>query len=53
MLETKISSNLVNYNEDKITLKDLADKYAISVERVRQLEKSALDRLKGVLQESE
>ncbi|NBV28609.1 sigma-70 family RNA polymerase sigma factor [bacterium] len=41
------------YNEDKITLKDLADKYAISVERVRQLEKSALDRLKGVLQESE
>jgi RNA polymerase sigma-32 factor len=38
------------YTDDKATLKDLADKYTISVERVRQLEKNALVRLKKLLQ---
>lgn len=33
--------------EDKTTLQDLADKYSISAERVRQLEKNALNKLKN------
>ena len=33
-------------NEEKNTLQDLADKYKISAERVRQLEKIAMDKLK-------
>lgn len=33
--------------EDKTTLQDLADKYQISAERVRQLEKNALNKLKA------
>jgi RNA polymerase sigma-32 factor len=33
--------------EDKTTLQDLANKYNISAERVRQLEKNALNKLKG------
>lgn len=38
-------------DEDKATLQDLADKYEISAERVRQLEKNALTKLKGVISE--
>ena len=34
-------------NEDKTTLQDLANKYEISAERVRQLEKNALNKLKA------
>lgn len=37
--------------EDKATLQQLADKYQISAERVRQLEKNALNKLKGVITE--
>lgn len=37
--------------EDKSTLQDLADKYQISAERVRQLEKNALNKLKGGIAE--
>lgn len=33
-------------SDDKTTLQDLADKYQISAERVRQLEKNALNKLK-------
>ncbi|WP_448549472.1 RNA polymerase sigma factor RpoH [Thalassotalea fusca] len=36
-------------DEDKSTLQDLADKYQISAERVRQLEKNALNKLKGAM----
>ena len=36
-------------NEDKTTLQDLADKYQISAERVRQLEKNALNKLKNTM----
>lgn len=36
-------------NEDKSTLQDLADKYQISAERVRQLEKNALTKLKNAM----
>jgi len=36
-------------DEDKTTLQELADKYQISAERVRQLEKNALSKLKGVI----
>jgi len=36
-------------DDDKSTLQDLADKYKISAERVRQLEKNALNKLKGAM----
>lgn len=36
-------------NEDKATLQELAKKYQISAERVRQLEKNALGKLKGAM----
>jgi RNA polymerase sigma-32 factor len=35
--------------EDKTTLQDLANKYQISAERVRQLEKNALSKLKNTM----
>ena len=35
--------------EDKTTLQDLANKYQISAERVRQLEKNALNKLKNTM----
>jgi RNA polymerase sigma-32 factor len=35
--------------DDKSTLQELADKYEISAERVRQLEKNALSKLKGAM----
>ncbi len=37
-------------DEDKLTLQDLADKYQVSAERIRQLEKNALQKLKAALQ---
>ncbi len=36
-------------NESKLTLQELANKYKISAERVRQLEKNALTKLKNVM----
>lgn len=33
-------------NESKLTLQDLADKYKVSAERIRQLEKTAMDKLR-------
>jgi len=36
-------------NEDKTTLQELANKYQISAERVRQLEKNALNKLKNTM----
>lgn len=36
-------------NEDKTTLQELANKYQISAERVRQLEKNALNKLKTTM----
>ena len=38
-------------NEEKLTLHELADKYQISAERVRQLEKNAMDKLKAAFVE--
>lgn len=38
-------------NDDKATLQELADKYNISAERVRQLEKIALQKLKTTIEE--
>jgi RNA polymerase sigma-32 factor len=35
--------------DDKVTLQDLADTYGISAERVRQLEKNAMNKLKTAL----
>jgi RNA polymerase sigma-32 factor len=35
--------------DDKVTLQDLADTYGISAERVRQLEKNAMNKLKAAL----
>ncbi|MAV27787.1 MAG: RNA polymerase sigma factor RpoH [Gammaproteobacteria bacterium] len=35
--------------EDKVTLQVLADRYGVSAERVRQLEKNALGKLKNIL----
>jgi RNA polymerase sigma-32 factor len=37
-------------NDDKVTLQDLADKYQVSAERIRQLEKMAMQKLRGVLE---
>ena len=37
-------------SDDKATLQDLADKYGISAERVRQLEKMAMDKLKDLME---
>ena len=37
-------------SEEKITLQELADKYDVSAERIRQLEKNAMKKLKGVLE---
>lgn len=39
-------------NEQKSTLHDLADKYQVSAERIRQLEKNAMNKLKEALQDS-
>lgn len=39
-------------DESKLTLQDLADKYQISAERVRQLEKQAMQKLKVAFEES-
>ena len=38
-------------NEDKVTLQNLADIYGISAERVRQLEKNAMNKMKAALAE--
>jgi RNA polymerase sigma-32 factor len=38
-------------SDDKATLQDLADKYGISAERVRQLEKMAMEKLKSAMLE--
>ena len=35
--------------EDKATLHELADKYGVSAERIRQIESSALGKLKGFM----
>ncbi len=37
-------------NDNKATLQDLADKYQVSAERIRQLEKNAMQKLKAALQ---
>ncbi len=37
-------------DDSKITLQDLADKYNVSAERIRQLEKNAMKKLKDVLE---
>ena len=39
-------------DEDKLTLQALADKYQISAERIRQLEKNAFNKLRQLLKES-
>jgi RNA polymerase sigma-32 factor len=38
-------------NDDKVTLQNLADKYGISAERVRQLEKVAMQKLKEAMEQ--
>ncbi|MDR3490682.1 MAG: RNA polymerase sigma factor RpoH [Gammaproteobacteria bacterium] len=38
-------------SDDKTTLQDLADKYNVSAERIRQLEKSAMQKLKTAMEE--
>jgi RNA polymerase sigma-32 factor len=37
-------------SESKATLHDLADKYGVSAERIRQLEKNAMNKVKAILQ---
>lgn len=36
-------------NDDKVTLHDLAAKYSVSAERIRQLEKNAMDKIKAYM----
>ena len=38
--------------EDKATLHELADKYGVSAERIRQLEKNAMKKVKGMMEEA-
>jgi RNA polymerase sigma-32 factor len=38
--------------EDKATLHDLAAKYNVSAERIRQIEKMAMDKLKGLIEQN-
>ena len=40
-------------NDGKLTLQDLADKYQVSAERIRQLEKNAMKKLKKALKDRE
>ncbi len=40
-------------NDDKATLQELADKYQVSAERIRQLEKNAMQKLKVALEQVE
>jgi len=40
-------------NDGKLTLQELADKYQVSAERIRQLEKNAMNKLKKALKERE
>lgn len=40
-------------DEDKLTLQDLADKYQISAERVRQLEKNAMQKLRAAFEDED
>jgi RNA polymerase sigma-32 factor len=40
-------------NDEKATLQDLADKYHVSAERIRQLEKIAMEKLKVAMQKEE
>ncbi len=35
--------------EDKVTLQELADRYGVSAERIRQLEKNAINKLKALM----
>jgi RNA polymerase sigma-32 factor len=37
-------------NDDKATLHDLADKYNVSAERIRQLEKNAMNKVKAMME---
>jgi len=37
-------------SDDKMTLRDLADRYQVSAERIRQLEKSAINKLRNALE---
>lgn len=37
-------------SDDKMTLQDLADRYQVSAERIRQLEKSAINKLRNALE---
>jgi len=39
-------------DEEKATLQELADKYHVSAERIRQLEKMAMQKLKVALENS-
>lgn len=45
-----IHARWLNDDEEKLTLQDLADKYQISAERVRQLEKNAMNKLRNALE---
>ena len=37
--------------EEKTTLQELADKYQVSAERIRQLEKTAMQKLRAAIEE--
>jgi RNA polymerase sigma-32 factor len=41
--------NRITTGDNKVTLQELADKYHVSAERIRQLEKNAMQKLKNVL----
>ncbi len=49
------SQEIIRYrwlDENKLTLQELADKYSISAERVRQLEKNAMNKLRAAVEKA-
>ena len=38
--------------EEKATLQELADEYGVSAERIRQLEKNAMKKVKSMMEET-
>ena len=41
-----IKARWLGEREDKLTLSDLADKYGVSAERIRQIEKRAMEQMR-------
>ena len=50
MIAAKIFCKVAGLTDDKATLHELADRYSVSAERIRQLEKNAMNKIKAQMQ---